>query len=354
LNCMGTFCFSVLLVMCTLPPWMIAKVGLVCNVLCPSCKGSRRLRAISLAVCMSWRLLLLLTCCWVRMRVDGLREFRRTLGKSGRPCVLVANHLSFLDTILVVSFLPLSMAAKLKMLVSSHLLEVPALRTLIRTTRHIVVPFKRARDHDAFEVDKELMAARQIELEEHVRAGGIAAWFPEGRLNAGDPFQLERFRHGGFALPARVDVEIWCIAFVGNGECWPRTAAVGGKPSRLRARIFRLCESSWAAAGVQGGDPGEHDERVAAAQLADAARKGIQAAIWELAPSDRIGEAASDGDRAACDGARDAERGHDDASPSASTAALSDDSPHSVEVNVEMSPPARKHSTVLAVPMLRD
>merc|ERR1719272_2018928 len=88
------------------------------------------------------------------------------------------------------------------------------------------------------------MAERMQMLEDHADDGGVVAWFPEGQINRGDPHQVGMFRAGGFVLPALIDVEIWCIASVGNSICWPRQAAVGGRPCDIGIKIFQLCESS--------------------------------------------------------------------------------------------------------------
>jgi len=282
LDTLGVIAFNVNLLLCTTLSYIIAKVGSFCECCCPLRPGAKRTRLVLWITCICWRLLFALSC-WVRVRVDGLDEYRRKLGSSRRPCIIVSNHLSFLDTMLLVPLTPLTKVTRVKMLVSSHLLKMPFLRTIVRMMGHIVVPFKRGADPGSFELDKDLMAIRQQQLEDHVRAGGIAGWFPEGRMNTSDPLEVGMFRAGGFALPVHLDVEIWCVAFVGNSRCWPRTAAAGGRPSQIRARIFRFCDSSWAAAAPANGGPGPEDEKQAAIYLANATHDAIQAAVSVLA-----------------------------------------------------------------------
>merc|ERR1712039_296116 len=88
----------------------------------------------------------------------------------------------------------------------------------------------------------------QRTMEDHVAAGNLGAWYPEGKLNTGNPCQLQTFRAGGFTLPAKIDCEIWCIAHVGNATCWHPKASVGGQPCHIKVKYFRLCESSFALA----------------------------------------------------------------------------------------------------------
>uniref|UniRef100_A0A7S2IG38 Phospholipid/glycerol acyltransferase domain-containing protein n=1 Tax=Zooxanthella nutricula TaxID=1333877 RepID=A0A7S2IG38_9DINO len=274
--------FNTFLALTTLPPYIVAKASVLISCVKPLNPLSCRRRAVTNTTCLCWRLLWNL-CCWIGLEVDGLREFRQSLGASGKPAVIVSNHLSFLDTLLLVPLTPLRRVADVKMFVSSHLTKIPVLRTIIGVMGHVVVPFKPGNRLGSFELDRELMAVRQQELEDHVRAGGIAAWFPEGQMNTGDPREVATFRAGGFALPVRVDVEIWCAAFTGNSDCWPRSAKAGGRPSRIRGKIFKLCDSSWAAVAKEAGGPGAQDEKQASMFLANHAHDLVQRAVSELA-----------------------------------------------------------------------
>merc|ERR1719433_236679 len=124
---------------------------------------------------------------------------------------------------------------------------MPVIGTFAQACGHLCVPFKSRGEND-FSVDKDKVAEVQRIMEEHVAAGNIGAWFPEGKLNTGDATQLQTFRAGGFALPAKIDCEIWCVAHVGIGACWPASGTLGGKPCRIKVKYFRLCESSSALA----------------------------------------------------------------------------------------------------------
>jgi len=277
----GVVLFNLILIICTLPPYIVAKVSVFFTYCRPFRPTSTRPKVVLVLTCLCWRLLFTLAF-WIRIRADGLSDLRQHLGSSGRPVVVVANHLSFLDTLLLVAMMPVSRMSRMKMFVSEHLLKMPILSTIVQAMGHIAVPFKPGAGHNDFELDRELMAIRQLELEEHVRSGGYAGWFPEGRMNPGDSTEVGLFRAGGFALACHVDVEVWTIAFFGNGMCWPRTSAAGGRPSKIGVKFERLCESSWEFVSTAKGGPGLNDEKEACKHLANHAHERVQTGITQL------------------------------------------------------------------------
>merc|ERR1712107_373878 len=161
-------------------------------------------------------------------------------GSSGRPAIILCNHLSFFDIMLALTLMPTSKAWRVRMMVSNHLFKMPFLGTIIKGMGHQAVPFKKASsDSKSFEIDKELMEERLELLQQHAEEGGFVAFFPEGTTNKNDPHVVATFRAGGFKLPTNVDVEIWCMAFVDNNLTWPTSAAVGGRPVRIGVRLFQ-------------------------------------------------------------------------------------------------------------------
>mmetsp|Transcript_48113 Transcript_48113/g.148506 ORF Transcript_48113/g.148506 Transcript_48113/m.148506 type:complete len:190 (-) Transcript_48113:169-738(-) len=166
------------------------------------------------------------------------------------------------------------------MFVSSHLLKMPLLGTIVEAMGHLAVPFKSG-ENGKFEVDKERMAERMREFEEHVAAGGLAGWYPEGTMNRGNTEEVQLFRAGGFALAVHLDVEVWCVAFHGNAVCWPAAAAVGGRPARIGVKISNLCDSSRTL--ISDGDVNSNDERAACLHLSNTTHARIQRDLSELA-----------------------------------------------------------------------
>jgi len=244
---MGVFFFNAILVISTAPTYFTALLwSFVIQCLPAGCRD-RFARALAYftitSVCLSWRFTFAL-CPWISIKLDGVQEMRQAIAQSaGRPRVILANHQCFLDTVLSVAILPLSQVGHVKMMVSSHLFKMPILGFLVRTMDHLCIPFT-SRGADDFSVDTEAAEKTMQQLEDWVKAGHIGGWFPEGRMNPGDPAHLSTFRAGGFGLASRNDVEIWLGVFVGNADCWPREAPVGGRPSRIHIRTMRVCAST--------------------------------------------------------------------------------------------------------------
>merc|ERR550525_2283768 len=150
------------------------------------------------------------------------------MNSHGKPRCLLANHTSFLDTILCVALCPLSEVGAIRMFAGSHLLKMPIIGSLIQAMGHMTVPFKAcSADSKDFAIDKDEMAKQMKKLEYHIQSGCLGAWFPEGTQNRADPMKVQIFRAGGFAICTNVDCEIWCMAFGGNAVCWPPKAPIG-------------------------------------------------------------------------------------------------------------------------------
>jgi len=214
--------------------------------------------AVVIITCLAWRFATMV-CCWIQIRADGLETFRSEFGSSGRPCVMLSNHVSFMDVILNVVLSPLSQVGKVRMLVSGHVFKMPAIGTIVKGMGHFKVPFKASDTNSKdFTVDKEALAIQMKLLDAHLKAGGNAAWFPEGAINTGDPHKVQMFRAGGFAPAVQNDVELWVLTSVGNSYFWPKKASVGGRPCRIGYKIFKICDSTEAfLADVKAGDDGD-------------------------------------------------------------------------------------------------
>lgn len=224
---------------------------------------------------------LCLRCC-IQIEIDGKNEFDDALRGSGQAVIIVANHTSFLDVMLVAAICPLRVVGSIKMFVSSHLQKMPFLGTIVKAQDHLVVPFKASGRDGGFELDKQLMAERMDILKDHAADGGIAGWFPEGKINDVDPHEVQQFRAGGFVIPAEVDCQIWCVAFVGNSRCWPRDALVGGNPSRIGVRIVKMCDSSEHLLSSVGLPVRKADDKHRSVFLANACHSRIQNEVTAL------------------------------------------------------------------------
>merc|ERR1719428_1860715 len=255
----------------------------------------------------SWKLTFSL-CWWIRLDIEGLDEYRKEYTRSGRPCVMLCNHTSFLDTIVSGAFMPLGRRhCNPKMLAARFIFKIPMLRDFAKGMGHLEVPFvKQHTTEDDMSVDDDVMARRMAQLEEHLQIGGAAVWFPEGRMNLVDSHTVQKFRAGAFKALLRVDTEIWCTAFLGNNVCWPARSSVGGRPCHIRCKIFKLTDSSFSlvkdslhrGGTTRNGDSANGDPdspREQTVYLADYVQRSVQSALDELVEKENAGRYAKNG-----------------------------------------------------------
>jgi len=284
----GTIAFALLLVLCTVPPFLISVFCQASQKLKPIPDGIKSWRrwAVYTSSCLCWRLLWTLCSPWVRIHREGLEDFRSNFGASGKPAVLIGNHMSFADTLLGVPSFSVRHAWRARMMVSHHLLKIPALGKIIEAMDHYPVKFTKSDDVNSMEVDKVAMAETQRGFEAHVlQKGGFGVWYPEGRMNPGPDYEkVCMFRAGGFGMCCREDMEIWCLAQSGMAYFWSRYHTVGGRPSDLGVKIFKLCDSSKALVAQAGGD-----EKAQTIFLANLAQQKIQAGVDELVAAGHAG-----------------------------------------------------------------
>lgn len=260
-NCLAKVFFNLVLILQTLPVVLIVGIN-NCIIGCfPGTAGCLQpLNAKITAI--GWKLTLMITCCVVSIKKTGADEVMKDLvAKDGKPRLIIFNHLSFFDTILITTMYPLSVVSQTKMMASEHLFRMPLIGTIVKGPGHFKVPFKNQETKKAdegtepqapgkkgsvadFSVDKEAVAKVMEQFEEHVRSGKVGAWFPEGRLNP-HPKTMQTFRAGGFALATHMDVAIYCGVFAGFEVFWHRKSALGGTPSNCAVHNFKLCDSSF-------------------------------------------------------------------------------------------------------------
>lgn len=237
-------------------------------------KRARWAKVVITTTALCWRMGLA-ACFWVKIEIEGIAELRRNFGSTGRPLCFILNHTSFLDIFLAVTSVPLSKVGKMKMIVSSHVLEMPVIGRMAKGSCHLAVPFKDT-SGGSFEVDKEALAVTMETFENHLKSGEGCAWFPEGQVNKGDCSKLQQFRAGGLGIIVRNDVELWCMATVGNATCWPMNAPLGGQPAKIGGTVKCVCESS--KEFLSSAETGS-TEREKSLYLADHTSKRIQAVI---------------------------------------------------------------------------
>ncbi|CAJ1396380.1 unnamed protein product [Effrenium voratum] len=300
---LGQCAFGICLVCSLFPAWLVAVVAKLISFCLP---GDRRAaferilgRLLIVLVVLCWRLLFLL-CAWVRIDVFQQEGDGPFLGEPGKPAVLVMNHTSFLDAVLAPSLAPLCRSPDVRVLVANYVFDIPLLSSVMRGIGLPEVPFKgSAGDFGNMAVEKELMDVRLQAFCDHVKSGGVGAWFPEGLRNRGNPEVLQEFRAGAFAVPAQADVEIWCCAAVGCNVSWPLKALMGGCPARIGLKVFRLTDSSHAWLASQ--NLNSADERTKAVRLAGLAKDAMQEAIHELVAKGFSAKGAASSASVACE-----------------------------------------------------
>ncbi len=142
-----------------------------------------------------------------------------------RPCVVVANHASYLDGILLCAVLPPRFAFVIK----SEMQGVPLAHFLLR---RIGVQFV-----ERFHHGRSARDARTILRRAHV--GESLAFFPEGTFHQ-EP-GLRRFRGGAFAIAIKTDVPVVPVVIAGSRYALPSSRWLP-RPRRLSVTILESIE----------------------------------------------------------------------------------------------------------------
>jgi 1-acyl-sn-glycerol-3-phosphate acyltransferase len=155
------------------------------------------------------RLLLWLT--GTPLTVSGLEQVPR-----GRPCVLVANHASYLDGMVLVAALP----EPLGFVAKRELLEQFIPRVYLQRLGTEFV--------ERFAAHESVQDARRLEVA--LRAGRALVFFPEGTFTRSPG--LMPFRMGAFIVAANTGIPVVPVAICGtrsilrDGRWWPRRGAI--------------------------------------------------------------------------------------------------------------------------------
>ena len=154
----------------------------------------------------------------VKVKVEGLEKLPRGIG-----CVICSNHLSYMDTPVVLSHIP----ERFRFLAKRGLFQIPFLGTHLTQAGHIPVPRE-----DPRAAVKTMMQAAEI-----IRTRGISMLvFPEGgRSHDGI---LKPFKEGAAYIAIKAGVPIVPIALIGTREVLP----MGGKVFRRGSVVVRISD----------------------------------------------------------------------------------------------------------------
>lgn len=166
----------------------------------------------------SWSAKLAIMSEQVRKRAEG--------ESNARPVFILGNHTSFLDTVLTITRLPISVAWQARTYMGAHLFKLPILSTICHGCGHFSVPYQGKGDDD-FRVDKIEIAKTQKLVDQHIENKGVLCFFPEGAMN-GNPSVIREIRYGGMKKALAYDAIIWTFITNGNQVMWPRKKQIGG------------------------------------------------------------------------------------------------------------------------------
>lgn len=191
----------------------------------------------------------------------GVRVTTRGQPLPPGPCVVVANHASYIDGVLLKAFLP----ARFSFVIKKEITRIPIAGLLLR---RIGSEFVDRFNRNAGAVD----ARRLIKAAD---AGQALAFFPEGTFNL-EP-GVGKFHTGAFAIAARAGMPIVPIAIHGTRHMLPS----GRMLPRFSRLIIDILPTVSATAGAAA---------ASSQSMRDEARGRIVAALGEpdLAESDGI------------------------------------------------------------------
>jgi 1-acyl-sn-glycerol-3-phosphate acyltransferase len=149
---------------------------------------------------------LLLWSCGVRVRVEGLEH----IDPNG-SYIFVSNHLSYMDTPVVISYVPV----QFRFLAKRGLFQIPLLGTHLKQAGHIPVPREDPRAAvKTMQVAADTIVSKKISL----------LIFPEGgRSHDG---KLRPFKEGAAYIAIKAGVPLVPIALIGTREILPFGSAV--------------------------------------------------------------------------------------------------------------------------------
>ncbi|HEV2540827.1 MAG TPA: MFS transporter [Frateuria sp.] len=157
-----------------------------------------------------------------RVRVEGMRH----VPEEG-PALLVCNHVSFMDPLLLMA----NLRRPARFVMSYRIFDIPVLNFIFRTARAIPIAGQKE--------DPAVLAAAYEAIDQALAAGELVCIFPEGGLTRDG--EIAPFRPGMLRVLERRPVPVVPMALRGLwGSVWSRRDTRLGRarlPRRFRARV---------------------------------------------------------------------------------------------------------------------
>lgn len=232
--------FALIFFNCLLTLWVICK--LIHNVpFLGSLKKRHEYSIYASSTCFNY--LMIKPCTWIRIHgLPELFEAWNQMAQEKAAPFVIANHNSKLDSLMITGLLPPTLGLRMRSLIKLALFNEPLFGGICKAVGHFPVYYKGSASGD-FGVNKEAQAKVSEAMNNFLREDGGLLIFPEGQLNK-TPRKLQTLRRGAFALPIAHKKPIWAFINVGCETAWPYTSSIGGFPSDVYVRAFKVTDDA--------------------------------------------------------------------------------------------------------------
>lgn len=197
-----TYCAVVFLV--------LGMTTLVVNIFLPNLRRRRQVAGVTSRA--------FLKLAGIPFRVEGLEQLPSV------PCVVVANHASYIDAVVAVAALPPDFAFVIK----KEMVRVPLMGLLLSRLGSQFV--------ERFDPKKGASDARRVL--KLAAAGQSMMFFPEGTFD--ENRQIGKFMGGAFATAARSQMPVVAVAIHGTREVMPPEGGVWVHRLPIRVEILEV------------------------------------------------------------------------------------------------------------------